>query len=309
MKKILVLLLFACFLVSCNEQGSKEESQINSLFASGDTVTMAARIIDGQQSMQLYNEKGDTVIISTRQEAKTVNYNTTVIDTVVKRKGSTTNPPTTPPVTPPDPPSGNYGTLIFQSGFDNKGDINTNQGPQNSISTTVYKTGPGSFKSQAGTNASNVSAGYRGEMQFTQAQTPAEGVYEYDVYYENWKRFAGGGHSVQWHPNSSSGSAVISLQNYNGSFNVVRSLGGTNYHQSGTLMPVQSNRWYRMRWEIKFSTGNDGYIRLFIDDKLYYTFTGRTSSGGQYFKLGQNRWNTGGENSVVYYDNLKIYKK
>lgn len=216
--------------------------------------------------------------------------------------------PTAPPVIV-EPPSGNYGTLIHSSGFDKSSDINQYQGPLNSISTTVYKTAPGSFKSQAGTQSSYQSSGYRGEMQYTEAQTPVEGVYEYDVYYENWRSYSGGGHSVQWHPDNSSGSAVISLQNYGGLFNVVRSLNGVNTHQSGTLMKVEANRWYNMRWEVKFSTGNDGYIRLYIDGKLYYSYAGRTSSGGQYFKLGQNRWNTGGVNSVVYYDNLKIYKK
>jgi hypothetical protein len=87
-------------------------------------------------------------------------------------------------------------------------------------------------------------------------------------------------------------------------------LNGTNYHQSGTLMTTQPNKWYKMRWEIKWSTGTDGYIRLYIDNVLYYSFTGKTSSGGQYIKVGQNRWNmNSSENTIVFYDNLKIYRK
>lgn len=209
----------------------------------------------------------------------------------------------------------NYGTLTYQVGYDKASDINTGQGPLNKISTLVYVTAPGSFRTEAGDKSTLQSAGYRGEMQYNGAeQNPTEGVWEYDVYYEDWKSFAGGGHSVQWHPNSSSGSAVLSLQNYGGYFNVVRSLNGTNSGQKGTLMQVIPNKWYKMRWEIKW--GTSGYIKLYIDNALYYSYTGQTSTGGVYFKLGQNRWSTtcnncapSGPNAVVYYDNLKIYRK
>lgn len=218
------------------------------------------------------------------------------------------------PQDPQEPAPGEYGTLTYSTGFDQASDINTNQGPKNSISTKNFVTGPGSFRSEAGANTS-ASSGYRGEMQYNDAkQNPTEGVWEYDVYYEDWKAFAGGGHSMQWHPNSSGGSAVLSLQNYGGYFNVVRSLGGKNFHQQGDLKQVIPNKWYRMRWEIKFSTGSDGYIRLYLDNVEYYRFAGITSSGGQYVKVGQNRWSTtggapSGPNTVVYYDNFKVYKK
>jgi|SRR5688572_8784741 len=302
------LLLLTFFALSCNENADRE----NTPYSNNDNKITTLLSDPGQSSksistsdrLVIVDENKDTNIITFNQRVETFTYTTISPDTVIKRyKGIVVVPD---PVEPP--PVTGY-VLLYQSGFDKSSDINTNQGPQNSISTSVFKTGPGSFKSQAGTKASEQSSGFRGEMQYTQSQTPAEGIYEYDVYYEDWRSFAGGGHSVQWHPNSSTGGAVLSLQNYNGSFNVVRSLSGTNYHQSGTLMKVESNRWYNMRWENKFSTGSDGYIRLFIDGKLYYNFSGKTSPGGQYFKLGQNRWNTNNINSVVYYDNLTVYKK
>lgn len=215
------------------------------------------------------------------------------------------------PTTPPPTGGGSYGTLTFSAGFNSSSEVNTNQGMYNSISTTQKTEGTASFRSEVKGSQASQSSGYRSEMQYNgTAQNPTEGVIEYDVYYENWRSVSGGGHSIQWHPNSSSGSAVLSLQNYGGRFNVVRSLNGTNYHMSGTQMTTQPNKWYKMRWEIKWSTGTDGYIRLYIDNALYYSFTGKTSSGGQYLKVGQNRWNmASGQNTIVYYDNLKIYKK
>lgn len=220
----------------------------------------------------------------------------------------TVNPATT---TPPPSGGGNYGTLTFSAGYNSSSEVNTQQGMYNTVSSVQRTEGAASFRSEVRGNQASQSSGYRSEMQYNSSSAnPIEGVWEYDVYYENWRAVSGGGHSIQWHPNSSSGSAVLSLQNYGGKFNVVRSLNGTNYHQQGTLMTTQPNKWYKMRWEIKWSTGSDGYIRLYIDGNLYYSFTGRTSSGGQYFKVGQNRWNMRtGDNTVVYYDNLKVYRK
>jgi hypothetical protein len=243
--------------------------------------------------------------------AGTYVYNLRVTD----NSGATANSAVTVTVnsatTPPPTGGGSYGTLSFSAGYNSSSEVNTQQGMYNSVSTSQKIEGAGSFRSEVRGDQAAQSAGYRSEMQYNNSSVnPKEGVYEYDVYYENWKAVSGGGHSIQWHPNSSSGSAVLSLQNYGGKFNVVRSLGGTNYMQSGTLMTTQANKWYKMRWEIKWSTGTDGYIRLYIDGSLYYSFTGKTSSGGEYFKVGQNRWSMrSGENTVVYYDNLKVYRK
>jgi hypothetical protein len=67
-----------------------------------------------------------------------------------------------------------------------------------------------------------------------------------------------------------------------------------------------------MRWEFKWAT-TGGYIRLYINNVLYYSYSGETmnsTTGMPYLKVGQNRWSMpSGTNTVVYYDNLKIYKK
>jgi hypothetical protein len=105
------------------------------------------------------------------------------------------------------------------------------------------------------------------------------------------------------------------MQNYAMKFDIVRSIGGTNWHQQGTLRSVIPNKWYHMKWEFRWSTGADGYVRLYMDGETtpYFSFNGKTADGsGQYFKLGQNRWPWGsattmGSTTVCYYDNLKIY--
>ena len=222
-------------------------------------------------------------------------------------------------------PSGGGGstagyTMTYSNGYNSSSDISSNQLGRGGLSTSIYNAGPGSFRSEVRAGDAPISSGWRSEQQYDgSTYNPNEGAVEYDVYYENlngstWSGFDGGGHSVQWHPNTGGGSAIVSLQNYNGKFDVVRDPNGTVYHQSGTLMTCQANRWYHMRWEYKWSTGSDGYVRLYIDNQLYYSFTGATADGsGQYLKVGQNRWpysgNTMTTTSVCYYDNLTIYKK
>jgi hypothetical protein len=248
--------------------------------------------------------------------AGTYVYNLRVTD----NRGATANSSVTVTVnsaTPPPPPPGNFGTVTFQTGYDASSNVNTNQGPRNSVSTTIKKTGAGSFRSEVRASDQSTSGGYRGEMQYNgTSYNPTEGVVEYDVYYENWRNFGGGGHSMQWHPNNGTGSATLSLYSYGGKFQVVRNLGskysGTNYYQSGTLQTITANKWYNMRWEFKWAESG-GYVRLYIDNVLYYSYTGETmnsSTGMPYIKVGQNRWSMpSGTNTVVYYDNLKVYKK
>ena len=147
------------------------------------------------------------------------------------------------------------------------------------------------------------------------SQNPTEGVVEYDTYYENWNSLDGGGSTMSWNSNKSGASAIITLQTYEGKFDVVRAIGSSVIHQPGSLMGVSSNTWYHLRWEFKWSAGSDGYVRLYINDALYFSYNGQTADGsGQSLRVGQNRWLTGSGSSmkttsVCYYDNLKIYSK
>jgi hypothetical protein len=63
-----------------------------------------------------------------------------------------------------------------------------------------------------------------------------------------------------------------------------------------------------MRIEFKF--GSSGYFRHYIDGQLVASWTGQVGDGsGQYLKVGVNMWSQSGSNSVVYYDNLNVWRK
>jgi len=208
-----------------------------------------------------------------------------------------------------------YGTLTFAEGYNSSGSVNTNQGLRNAWSNTIYNAGTGSFKSEVRAGDPMLSGSFRSQMVYSStSQNPTEGVVEYNVYYQNWSGLDGGGTNISWQPTTSGAGAILSLQNYNGKFDVVRAIGSTVTHQSGTLMSVSSNTWYKMRWEFKWSTGTDGYARLYINDALYYSYTGKTADGsGQTLRVGQDRWPNSGNTmlttSICYYDNLNIYTK
>jgi hypothetical protein len=209
------------------------------------------------------------------------------------------------------------GNLTFSKNYDSTSELSLDQKPSSNLaeffSTTIKKDGTGSFKSF--TKGVNTSSGVRCEEQYTQAgANPTEGIIEYDSYYENYKQTGWGGSSIQWHPNNNN-SANVFLYTTEGKFTVARNLGGSNIFQNGSTnasanKSIESNRWYHFKWEIKWSTGSDGYVKLAIDGAPYYSFTGRTqdSDGKPYLKVGQNNWGSS-TGPTIYYDNLRIYTK
>jgi hypothetical protein len=213
--------------------------------------------------------------------------------TITVNSGTTTPPPTS---------GGNYGTLLYSTGYNSLNDIlnSSNQQGNGGLSTTIFKDGPGSFKSVP----ANVSAGIRSEVQYSDSQTPTEGAIEYDVMYETI--FQNNGHSLQFHPNTSGGSASPGLWHENGKFVWVNWKGGTNTKYP-TNFTIPQNRWMHVVFEYKI--GSAGYMKFTIDGVVVLDRTNiQVGDGsGQYLKVGVNMWAS--QSSVVYYDNLKIWKK
>lgn len=210
------------------------------------------------------------------------------------------------------PPPGNYGTLVYENAYSKESDINSNQLGEGGFATIG---GKGAFKSLV-TGKVSSSGSFRSEQQFDGSlYNPNEFVLEYDANYENWKNFGNNsGHVVQWHPHGNGLSATLSIYGYQGEFEVVRNLSGTNYREGSYPQgkkKITPNVFITHRWEVKWSTGNDGYIRLYLDNVLYYSYTGKTKFESQnpYYKQGQNRWIVSGGNSTIYYRNLKIWKR
>lgn len=248
--------------------------------------------------------KTNTIIV--RDTVKIVN--TLVIhDTVC--------PGTVPPVIVVPPTTPGY-TVTYTNGYDKKSDFSDDQLGNGSLSTTIFKSGTGSFKSVVSAGDVAISSGFRSEQQYTgAAQNPLEGRTEYDVRYESFEKPGWGGSSIQWHPYGG-GSAFLFLETAEGNFSVYQYIKG----YGASLGKIILGQWYHIAWEIKWSTGNDGYARLIIDGKLIWSYTGATwdaklSTAPPYVKLGVNYFSTvpltqGSQHgSVIYYDNFTVSKK
>lgn len=193
-------------------------------------------------------------------------------------------------------------TLVYQNGFDTKADLDPfdhGQIGNGSLSTTIKKDGAGSFKSVP----ANVSSGIRSEVQFEDDQTPKEGIVEYDVYYDNF--FSDSGHSLQWHPSTPGGSGT-GLYHKGGKMQFVTVKSGTKGTDVGSPFSVSTKVWHHMKLTYKF--GSAGYIKVEMDGVEKVNQNVQMGDGSTpYLKLGQNLWVN--QTSVIYYDNLKVYKK
>lgn len=212
-----------------------------------------------------------------------------------------------------DPNSGDCSTatqypgysLIYCTGYDTMDDLlygGNGQLGNGELSTTTYKTGPGSFYSIP----ANVSAGIRSEVQYDDEETPDEGIIEWDVMYE--VVIPNNGHSLQFHPYTSGGSASPGLWHIDGELALLNwSQGGNDTYPTNTT--IQTGHWYHMKLEIEF--GSSGYMHLFIDGAITVNEDGvQVGDGsGQYLKVGYNGWDDNSEDSRIYYDNLRVYEK
>lgn len=240
-----------------------------------------------------------TIHVSDLTSAGITNIRVTVYDdkgasasaftTIVVQEADVVNPP------------GNYGTLLYSTGYNTLSDIinSSNQQGNGGLSTTIFKDGPGSFKSVP----ANVSAGIRSEVQYSSSLTPTKGAIEYDVLYETI--FPDSGHSLQFHPNTSGGSASPGFWHENSKLVIVNWKGGTNTKYS-TGFTIPQNKWLHVVFE--YAMGSAGFMRLTIDGKVYLDVKNiQVGDGsGAYLKVGVNMWKN--QKSVVYYDNLKIWK-
>lgn len=224
-------------------------------------------------------------------------------------------PVETPPIDTSAVPAGYKATAV--NNFSKAADLNPgghNQQGAGKLNTSIFKSSPSSFESLV----ASVSSGLRSEVQYESNQTGVEGGVDFWIYFPDYRKGTWGGHCVQFHPNGSnaSGSATVALYHTEGKFTVWRNLGGSNMFQgnstTGGPKAIEGNRWYHVRFIIRWATDSKGWIKCFIDDMAnpYYTFEGRTQSDNALpnCKVGQN--NFGSEDGMrIIYDDITLFTK
>lgn len=207
-------------------------------------------------------------------------------------------------------------SLVYNNGFNTLNDIDPCDHGQwggdakaNHLSTTIFKTGPGSFLSKP---SGNVSSGIRSEVQLNgpndaTCPSPLEGIAEWDVYYDNF--FCNSGHSIQIHPATQGGSGtglyhVGCNPNRFDFVSVEQGETGTHYSINYT---VPTKKWIHIKMQYKW--GNNGYMNIDIDGVRVCTVANKKIGDGSSpdWKIGTNMWQA--QTSVIYYDNFVLYKK
>jgi len=244
-------------------------------------------------------------------------------DTVVPTISGTTplDPVVPPPVVDPPPvvtPPATPYSIVYSNGYDKDSDLDHAhlQLGKGVVSTTVTKNSAGSFKSIVNVGDQPISSGFRSENQYDSSLTLPEGAVDFDINFEKWESPGWGGCCIQWHPgnNDNGGSALLFMEVAQKNWNVY--FWGKGYQDSySKVTPINPNQWYHLRFETKWTRDNTGYIRVFIDGNLYWSYTGQTliSSDIPYVKDGQNNWannaKTAPHGMTLYIDNFVISKK
>jgi hypothetical protein len=140
----------------------------------------------------------------------------------------------------------------------------------------------------------------------------AERWYGFNMYLQNWEEDDAGEHVFQWHPASHSEPARASLWTSGGRYQFVTNPdGGANDYTD--LGPVLSDQWVAWVVHIKWAENNNGILQVWKNGKLvidrHHIVT--TSTPGNYFKLGINKFGWGSQPStvherVLFFDEVKI---
>lgn len=175
------------------------------------------------------------------------------------------------------------------------------------------------------------SSGYRSELASPQqiggGDLDDDGIMWYGIaiYFQdpvsggNWQG-SFGGHFLQWHPTSQTGSAVLALYGNDGEWDLTTNPGGGGggtHHNNGQITAGWHSIVLKVNWgtSVPFSAG---YVKGWVDGVLKWNLTGLNWQTGRYQKLGMNRWgscatpgcpngNQGPCNTwTLYYDSYRV---
>jgi hypothetical protein len=219
--------------------------------------------------------------------------------------------------------SGSSQKIIFETGFEGIGDsyLTGLENAQHCCDYSVQQGSPAregrnSLRLEVRKTDPIVSSSIRSEVTMLTDFDEGERWYGFSVYLENWDDDPAGEHIFQWHPASSSGSAVISLFTNEDTFTFVHQNGGSSSSQEfarPVLGPLLKNQWVDFVLHIRWSGDDSGIIEVWMNGAKKYSYHGRTNWGGQYIKLGINKFcwvdqcgPSSVDTRVMYIDALRI---
>ena len=190
--------------------------------------------------------------------------------------------------------------LLFESGFEGTPGSFLNEWTNDEHccdysvqQSTLAREGKNSVRLEVRDTDPIVSSSIRSELTMLQDYDAGERWYGFSIYLENWDNDPAGEHVFQWHPESSSGSAVLSLFTNENNFTLVHQNGGSTSSQEfarPVLGPLLKNQWVDFVLHVKWAADDSGLLEIWLNGAKKYTYNGRTDWGGQYIKMGINKF-------------------
>lgn len=252
-----------------------------------------------------------TIIVPASSTPTTVTVD--IADPIIQvtQQGGTpivTPPPVvTEPPTDPLIPSG-MKRVLFVDFEDGSTKVSADAASQAGAGKVVDYNGSKQFRAYVAAGSKPVHSGYRSELRYENISDAGRTIYQFDVTFVQVPS-TGEVQFFQVHPQSSDGSSLFRLQCHGSQFSIVRNPAGRNFYET-VRKPIVKGQKYRILIDANWSTRSDGFIKVYIDGVLFYSFTGVTGVG--YSKFFINAWSSSGgsptQNTEIYGDNISIYK-
>lgn len=212
--------------------------------------------------------------------------------------------------------------LLFESGFEGSNFLAGWSNDQHCCdysvqqSSEVAREGSSSLRLEVRNTDAQVSNSIRSEITLPGITDQGEMWYGLSLYFKDWTLDHAGSTELQWHPDNSGGSSVLSLRTTNGEYEFVHGSNATGFTYGqvpARYRTVIPNVWVDLVFHIKWATGNTGFIEVWKDGVQVYNIQGvRTDFDGQYLKAGINAfaWSQGITDIVTtrvfFVDNVRI---
>jgi hypothetical protein len=179
--------------------------------------------------------------------------------------------------------------------------------------TASARSGAGALRLEVHDDDPLVSGSIRSELTVPAITDSGERWYGLSYYLKDWV-VDGSPHSIlQWHPNSSNGSAALAMLAHNGVLTIVHGdpFGSWKYVNIGNIVP---DVWTDLVLHVKWDSTNNGLIEVWRDGELVYDTSGIRTEwvGGQYIKVGINHYgwtipvNDVADERILYIDDVRI---
>lgn len=198
--------------------------------------------------------------------------------------------------------------VLFVDFEDGSTKVSPDADSQKGLGAVVSYNGSKQFRAYVPAGAKPVHSGYRSELRYENISDAGRTIYQFDI---TFVKVPNTGEVQFWqvHPQSSTGSSLFRLQCHGSKFSIVRNPSGRNIYETETKA-ITLGKQYSILIDANWSNATDGFIKVYIDGELFYSFKGVTKIG--YSKFFINCWSsTGGsptQTVEVYGDNISIYK-